>query len=215
MSGKWHIGAKVNRKNGAPFDYDRILSSSNHDWTIALGQGPQDIGFDASLISLCGIQATPYTFFRDGYLQTKMTDVAYWEVGSYNQPRGESIIRRAGEGDINWDSSAYNQIVVEDTLDFINNHVKTNPDQPFFSYVALGAVHGPHSPPNEYLDQTPIKGTYPTPHMDMHLELDLAVGTLIDTIDSSGLASNTLIIFTSDNGGKMMLSIVHSLPVIR
>lgn len=202
MAGKWHIGAKVHRFNNALLDYDRVLSSHNHDWSRPLEQGPQDIGFDESLISLCGIQAKPYTMFRDGLLQTKIADVKFWNKGSYNQPKGESIIQREGEGDPDWDSTAYNQNVVEDTIAFIDKQVKNNPNKPFMSYVSLGAVHGPHSPPDTYLDGTPIKGKYPTPHMDMLLEMDLAVGSLVDAIDSRGIASNTIIIFTSDNGGK-------------
>mmetsp|Transcript_20884 Transcript_20884/g.31720 ORF Transcript_20884/g.31720 Transcript_20884/m.31720 type:complete len:614 (-) Transcript_20884:30-1871(-) len=201
MAGKWHIGAKVHRFNNALLDYDKVLTSRDHDWSRPLEQGPQDIGFDESLISVCGIQAKPYAMFRDGLLQTKIADVKFWKKGSYNQPKGESIIQRQGEGDPDWDSTAYNQNVVEDTIAFIDKQVKNNPNQPFMSYASLGAVHGPHSPPDTYLDGTPIKGEYDTPHMDMLLEMDLAVGSLVDAIDSRGLASNTLIIFTSDNGG--------------
>ena len=62
-------------------------------------------------------------------------------------------------------------------------------------------MHVPHSPTDVYLDGTPIKGEYPTPHMDMLLEMDKAVGSLVDAIEAKGINSNTVIIFTSDNGG--------------
>ena len=98
-------------------------------------------------------------------------------------------------------STAYNQVVVNETLEFIENHVENSPHQPFFAYAALGAVHLPHSPPDRYLDGSLIKGMYPTPHMDLLLEVDMAVGSLVNAIEAKGIASDTIIIFTSDNGG--------------
>ncbi len=99
------------------------------------------------------------------------------------------------------DSTAFNQIVVNETIDFIDDHVKNYSRKPFFAYAALGAVHIPHSPPDTYLDGTKIKGVYPTRHMDMLLEMDKSVGSLMDAIDERDLTSNTIVIFTSDNGG--------------
>merc|ERR1740124_266561 len=66
---------------------------------------------------------------------------------------------------------------------------------------ALGAVHGPHSPPDYYLDGTPIASTHHSRHMDMLYEMDKAVGSLVKIVEDRGLAKNTIIIFTSDNGG--------------
>ncbi len=67
--------------------------------------------------------------------------------------------------------------------------------------MALGSVHTPHSPPDKYVDGSPIKGEYPTAHMDVLYELDKVVGSLVSTVENNGLASDTIIIFTSDNGG--------------
>ena len=46
-----------------------------------------------------------------------------------------------------------------------------------------------------------MNGTYATRHMDMLHELDKAVGSLVSAIEDRNLADNTIIIFTSDNGG--------------
>jgi len=201
MAGKWHIGAKVPRKGSGELDKTKLLTAPTHDWSRPLIGGPQDIGFDISYMSTSGLQANPYAFFRDGYLATDAADVKYWTKGTYKQPKGESVISKEGEGSKDWDSTAYNQIVVEETLEFIENHLQRSPDKPFFAYAALGSVHVPHSPPDVYLDGTPIKNEYPTPHMDMLLEMDKAVGSLVDAIEAKGINSNTVIIFTSDNGG--------------
>ena len=116
-------------------------------------------------------------------------------------PQGESIIPYEGEGSNNWDSTAYNMILVNETEQFLDRHLNEHPDKPFFSYVALSAVHQPHSPPNKYLDGSPIAGEYDTKHNDMLLEMDKVVGSLIQMLEERQLIEDTIIVFTSDNGG--------------
>ena len=181
------------------------LSHPGHDWANRpLIDGPQDSGFDWSYISTSGVQSSPYTFFRDGFLTTQVSEVFNWEKGVYPMPRGASVIKRRGEGDPEWDQTAYNMIVVNETASFIDNHFLTRPDAPFFAYAALGAVHGPHSPPDHYLDGSAVAGMYETAHMDMLLEMDKSVGSLVAMIEDRGIANETIIIFASDNGGVKM-----------
>jgi len=98
-------------------------------------------------------------------------------------------------------STMYNQILVNETEAFLDEYLAKGSTDPFFTYVALGAVHAPHSPPYTYLDGTKIAGTYQSNHMDMLFEMDKVVGSLVSMIDERGLAEDTIIIFTSDNGG--------------
>jgi arylsulfatase A-like enzyme len=67
-------------------------------------------------------------------------------------------------------------------------------DKPFFHYVAFNAIHGPLEEIPRYRDrldkrQAALKC------------LDEAVGRIVAAIDQFGLAENTLVIFTNDNGG--------------
>jgi hypothetical protein len=143
MFGKWHLGGKV-PPNGKKSQL--ILSSDQHDWTEPLIEGPQEIGFDKSRITFQGIQGGPYSFFRNGYLETVKKDVKMWEPGEYPMPQGTSIIQKGwrGEGDISWDSSAYNMILVNETKAFLDDHLNNRKDDPFFVHVALGTAHIPH-----------------------------------------------------------------------
>ena len=183
-------------------DRDLVLSSSYHNWTLPLGDGPQAIGFDDSLVTAGGIQDPPYAFFRNGYLDMGVdSEIKYWEEGNYAMPLGVSAIRIKGEGSSEWDSTAYNMILVNETERFIDKHLNERPDDPFFAYVALGAVHLPHSPPDNYLDGTPIAGKYNSEMLDMVFEMDKVVGSLVNMIETRQLQEDTIIIFTSDNGG--------------
>ena len=137
--GKWHLGGKV-PPNGIKSPL--ILSSNQHDWSKPLIDGPQSIGFDRSSITVQGIQAGPYSFFRNGYLVTAKKDVIMWEPGKYSMPKGTSIIQEGwrGEGDVSWDSSAYNMILVNETKTFLDDHVNSRKDDPFFCTLLWGLL---------------------------------------------------------------------------
>ena len=201
MVGKYHVGAKL--PAGGKYNKKQVLKGKGDgiDWRKPVTDGPNDLGFESTYYTIAGIQEGPYSFFRDGYLETAISDVVTWPAGDYDMPRGRSSIKSECDGDKDWDSTAYNMKLVNETNAFLDNHLKTRKDDPFFAYVALGAVHLPHSPPDTYLDGTPVAGEYYNAHLDMLLEMDKVVGSLVDAVEKRGLQEETIIIFTSDNGG--------------
>jgi hypothetical protein len=170
------------------------------DWKKPLEDGPQDIGFDSSLISIGGIQSPPYIFLRDGIVENA-SKIKYWNKGKYIKPLGQSIINIPGEGSRQWDSTAYNMILVNETARFVDEHLDKREKQPFFAYIALGNVHIPHSPPRHYMDGSKVKRKYPSRHMDMLGEMDKVVGSLLKILEERSILEDTLVIFASDNGG--------------
>jgi arylsulfatase A len=70
-------------------------------------------------------------------------------------------------------------------------------DKPFFLYFASVAVHSPVTP-SDAVKGSSKAGIYG----DWIHELDRAVGRLLDELDKRHLNKNTLIVFTSDNGGE-------------
>ena len=202
MMGKWHIGATIPRVGKAVIDPSEVITDERVDWSLPLGGGAQDIGFQSSYISTSGLQGPPYVFFRDGYLASDEENIVHYENNtSHERPHGISMITKAGDGDKDWDSTAYNMILVNETERFLDTHLSTRSEDPFFAYVALGAVHEPHSPPRKYIDGSPVAGEYENLHMDLLGEMDKVVGSLVDLIEKRQLLEKTIIIFTSDNGG--------------
>jgi arylsulfatase A-like enzyme len=74
-------------------------------------------------------------------------------------------------------------------------------DRPFFLYYAAVAVHHPVMPSNETRG-TSNAGAYG----DFIHELDHSVGQLMAALEERGIAENTIVIFTSDNGGDTPLT---------
>ena len=61
------MSGSVPRKNGR-VNSGKIITNACHDWSKALIDGPQDIGFDSSYVTGGDIQNPPYAFFCDGIL---------------------------------------------------------------------------------------------------------------------------------------------------
>src|SRR5207249_6881780 len=76
--------------------------------------------------------------------------------------------------------------------------IEKNKERPFFLYFATHDVHVPRVPHPRFRgkSQCGVRG-------DAFVELDSAVGDLLATLDRLKLADNTLVVFTSDNGGVM------------
>lgn len=89
--------------------------------------------------------------------------------------------------------------------DYLEQRAKV--DQPFFLYLAYNAPHDPIQPPPEWLEK--VKRREPgilekrARLVALIEHLDSGIGKVLNTLDQTGLATNTLVIFTSDNGGVL------------
>lgn len=76
--------------------------------------------------------------------------------------------------------------------------IKEHKDSPFFLYYATTNIHHPFTPAERFVGTSEAG-----PYGDSIHELDWVVGEIMRTLDEEGLAGNTLLIFTSDNGGML------------
>ncbi|MGB8169750.1 MAG: sulfatase-like hydrolase/transferase [Chthoniobacteraceae bacterium] len=80
--------------------------------------------------------------------------------------------------------------------------------EPFFLYLAYNAPHDPVQPPPEWLEKVKQRepGLDPKRAQLVALieHLDSGIGRVLETLDQTSLAANTLVIFTSDNGGRLV-----------
>lgn len=76
-----------------------------------------------------------------------------------------------------------------------------SPDKPLFLYLPFNAMHTPHQVPEKYTaPYTNLKGVRRT-YAGMLSAMDEAVGQVVAALDEKKIRENTLIIFSSDNGG--------------
>lgn len=137
-----------------------------------------------------------FDFFH-GFLGDMMDD--YWK----HQRHGINMLRRNKE--VVDPQGHATDIFTDWACEYITERSKAA--QPFFLYLAYNAPHDPIQPPPEWLEKVKQR----EPQMDAKRanlvalieHLDSGVGRVLATLDQTGLAANTLIIFTSDNGGVL------------
>jgi arylsulfatase A-like enzyme len=93
-------------------------------------------------------------------------------------------------------------------IDYINERSKSK--QPFFLYLAYNAPHTPIQPPADWLEKIkkrePGIGDRRAKLVALIEHMDNGIGKVIAALKASGAADNTLVIFTSDNGGQLRVS---------
>jgi arylsulfatase A-like enzyme len=75
------------------------------------------------------------------------------------------------------------------------------PDKPLFLYLAFNAVHAPHQVPESYLAPYEELKNPRRIYAGMVAAMDEAIGQVIAALEEKELRENTLVIFSSDNGG--------------
>jgi len=100
----------------------------------------------------------------------------------------------------------YNKYLTDINGDETIHHINTCHEnkQPFFINLWWNVPHVPLEPaPEPHWSQTAAEGISDDQHCfrSMVARLDYQVGRVLDQLDKLGIADNTLIVFTSDNGG--------------
>ncbi|MBN2313287.1 MAG: sulfatase-like hydrolase/transferase [Sedimentisphaerales bacterium] len=108
--------------------------------------------------------------------------IEYWNVPLM---RDEEIIERPA------DQNTITKRYTEEAVKFIQK----NKSEPFFLYLAHNLPHVPLFVSKNFKDKS-LRGLYG----DVVEEIDWGVGQIFDTLRREGLAENTFVVFTSDNG---------------
>jgi len=90
------------------------------------------------------------------------------------------------------------QDLADAARNWIFKTVHQNPHKPFFLYFAQVAVHNPISPSEKWRGSSGVG-----PYGDFIHDVDHGVGEVLDALAYSGVLDNTIVIFTSDNGGDI------------
>jgi arylsulfatase A-like enzyme len=203
--GKWHVG---------------LGGEGGPEWNAEIKPGPLEIGFDSAFIMAATGDRVPTVYVKDhrvvgldpsdpirvSYKQKVGTDPTgeeYPELLKLKHTHGHDKTIVNGIGRIGWMSGGKSaRWVDEEMSDTFVKHavefIESNRDRPFFLFFATHDVHVPRVPHPRFKGTSSV-GT----RGDVIHELDDAVGTVLATLDKLKMADNTLVIFTSDNGGVM------------
>lgn len=187
--GKWHLG----------------FGTGTNKWQKPLRPGPQDLGFDYYFGMPVVNSAPPYVYVENDHVfggdpndplvlldrnakgTTPITKIPP-EAGN----RVPSHFGGAVEAHKLYNDYQVGTTFAEKSVEWIKDH-KQNP---FFLYLATTNIHHPFTPAKRFqgTSQCGLYGDY------IH-ELDWIVGEVLSCLEDNNLSENTLVIFTSDNGG--------------
>jgi arylsulfatase A len=185
--GKWHLGmdwpvkdkpsndtAHFLKPSGSPF----IHTGWEVDYSKAIGNGPNSLGFDYFYGISASLDMPPFAFIENNHTVGLPTVTKTWV--------------RPGPAVKDFEAEDVLPAIVEKAKGIITAKPNKNP---FFIYLALPSPHTPIVPDKNFKGKGPV-----TEYGDYVMETDWAVGEVMKTLDSMGLAGNTMVIFTSDNG---------------
>lgn len=193
--GKWHLGFQWTDTNGNPVPAEPLDRTGpprpghDVDFTRPLSGGPTAVGFDYYFGISASLNMSPFCYLRNDRVlhlpvlhQERMRDANFMAVDEGVRSPDFTIHgvmpRLAGEA-----------------VAFIERRA-AEPTTPFFLYAALTSPHLPVVVNAEYRGRSQA-GEYG----DFVVETDAFLGAILETLDRTNLADNTLVIFTSDNGG--------------
>lgn len=202
--GKWHLG--LGDKTG------------EQDWNAPLPAALGDLGFDYHYIMAATADRVPCVFIENGqvanYDPSAPIEVSY-QANFPGEPTGKdnpellynlkpsfghdkSIVNgisrigyMKGGGKALWKD----ENIADSILVHAQGFIQANKDKPFFMYFATNDVHVPRFPHERFRGKNPmgLRG-------DAIVQFDWTVGQLLKTLDNLGIADNTIIILSSDNG---------------
>ncbi|MEI7899774.1 MAG: arylsulfatase, partial [bacterium] len=155
-----------------------ILPGAN-DLAAAIKDGPVTRGFDTYFGISASLDMAPFAFIENDRYTEAPTAIKQWG--------------RKGPAAPSFEAVDVLPILTRKAVETIGRRAADK--KPFFLYLPLASPHTPIVPTKEWQGKSGL-GAYG----DFVMATDWALGQVMDALDKAGIADNTLLIFTSDNG---------------
>ena len=196
MFGKWHVGMTFFDQEGKPINQNGLPAVQRIDYSRRIPDAPVHRGFDHFFGTVC----CPTTDWLYAYVDgdripvppTGIVDRSPLPKHPYSRDNRPGMIAP------DFDLEEVDLVFLEKSQRFLRQHVRDKPTKPFFLFHSAQAVHLPSFPADRFKGKTDSG-----PHGDFIFELDFVVGALMKTLEELGIADNTLVMFSSDNGPEV------------
>ncbi len=196
MFGKWHIGMSFFNKEGKRITQGGVKGVRQIDYSRPIPDAPIHRGFDQFYGTVC----CPTTDWLYAYIEGDRIPVPPTSnIDKTDLPKHPySRDNRSGMIAPDFDVEEVDLVFLKKSQEFLRSHVKQRPDQPFFLFHSMQAVHLPSFPADQFKGKTKAG-----PHGDFIHQMDWTVGELMKTLEALGVAENTIVLFASDNGPEV------------
>ncbi|MCC7494999.1 MAG: arylsulfatase [Fimbriimonadaceae bacterium] len=178
--GKWHLGLGWQPRAG-----HRQVDSGDLqtiDYGARITGGPCDLGFDEYYGISASLDMPPYVWIEGDRCRDLPTTTKKWI--------------REGPAAASFEAIDVLPTITQRAVRYLGQH---RGPQPFFLYLPLNSPHTPILPTAEWQGRSGLNA-----YADFVMQTDAAVGAVLAALDEHGLADDTLVLFTSDNGCSPM-----------
>jgi arylsulfatase A len=193
--GKWHLGLDWVVKPGkaiSPLSIETAAQVHNVDYSQPFGGGPLTVGFDEFFGISGSLDMVPYTFLRNDRVTVLPTVEKSFSL-MHGRPERPT---RLGPAAPEFEAEQVLPTLTAEAVKIVRERgAEAKAGKPFFLYLPLASPHTPIAPTAEWLGKSGLN-----PYADFVMQTDACIGEVIDEIDRQGIAENTLVIVTSDNG---------------
>ena len=155
------------------------MAISEKDPMALIGDGPTTRGFDSYFGISSSLDMPPFAFIENDRFTEAPTAQKQW--------------LRKGAAAPGFEAADVLPTLARKAAEYITTRSKE--PSPFFLYLPLASPHTPILPTKEWQGKSGLSA-----YGDFVMETDWAVGEVLAALDKAGIANNTLIMFTSDNG---------------
>ena len=163
------------------------------DFTKPFGRGPLTLGFDEYFGISASLDMPPYTFL-EGDRAAVIPDHAGAFPMKNAHPDGGNV--RTGPIAPGFDTIGVLPALTQRAVAIIGRQAAdARAGKPFFLYLPLNSPHTPIAPTKEWQGKSGLND-----YADFVMQTDAAIGEIMAALEKSGVADDTLVIVTSDNG---------------
>ena len=174
--GKWHLGMDFASTDGGKIS----KNGSNVNWRGQIENGPLSVGFDYFWGIAASLDMPPYIWIENDRFVGECTTL-------------KKHFGRGGPAHADFEAVDVLPMLTQKAVAYVSEQAQTK--QPFFLYMPLNSPHTPIVPSAAFQGKSAL-GAYG----DFVMETDWSIGEVVKAVEQAGIADNTLIIVTADNG---------------
>lgn len=182
--GKWHLGLNWQTEESSSGGTNQPRTPTQKpgrtvDWAKPILNGPTSLGFNYFYGIAASLDMPPFVFIDNDHVTAIPTTEKKWQ--------------RSGPAAESFEAIDVMPELTQKAEHWLEQRAAGR--KPFFLYLAYTAPHTPILPTKEWQGKSALNE-----YADFVMQTDAAVGQLLAILDRTGLSTNTLVIFTSDNG---------------
>jgi arylsulfatase A-like enzyme len=193
--GKWHLGMDWVKQPGKDVTELAIETPAqvwNVDYARPIAGGPNSVGFDYYFGISASLDMVPYTYIENDRVTVVPTVDKVFPL-MLGRTMGQT---RKGPAAPEFDVADVLPDLTAKAVKYVEQRAAdAKAGKPFFLYLPLASPHTPIAPTSPWQGKSGLNH-----YADFVMQTDDALGQLLAALDKHGLAENTLLIVTSDNG---------------